>query len=123
MPNPNAVVSSVVRVEGASIELGNQRGVRLDPQRPDTRGLGPILEGLKNCDSQSTWKLIQRPRPLHLAHPYVTHMADVRRARMDWMSWTTRTRGTFCGAARGLYRSRPRVAGYAEQARRHRDRG
>jgi hypothetical protein len=46
MPNPNAVVSSVLRVERDSIELGNERRVRLDPERPDTRGLGPILEGL-----------------------------------------------------------------------------
>ncbi len=46
MPNPNALVSSVLRVERESVELGNGRRVRLDPENPRTRGLTPILEGL-----------------------------------------------------------------------------
>jgi hypothetical protein len=63
MPNPNAVVSSVLRIERDSIELGNGRRVRLDPERPDARGLGAILEGL-TCDGRSTWKSIRRRRSL-----------------------------------------------------------
>ena len=47
MPNPNAVVASVVRVDRESVELGNQRRVRLDPERREARGFGPILEGLR----------------------------------------------------------------------------
>jgi Glutaminase len=79
MPNPNAIVSRVLRIEQDSIELGNGRRVRLNPERPDVRGLGAILEGLSQ---------LQRPVYLEidpatsfitrLLIPHVTHVADVR---------------------------------------------
>ena len=47
MPNPNAVVASVLRVELDAVELGNQRRLRLDTERREARGFGPILEGLR----------------------------------------------------------------------------
>jgi hypothetical protein len=48
MANPNAVVSSVAQVEGNAVRLGNRQEVRLDPERPETRGIGPILAGMRD---------------------------------------------------------------------------
>src|SRR6266566_5671503 len=61
MPNPNAVVSSVIRLEppldrapaemlraerGLSVELEGGRRVRLDPANPRSAGFAQILDGL-----------------------------------------------------------------------------
>src|SRR5437016_6429112 len=46
MPNPNAIVSRIARIERDEIVLERDRRVRLDREDPRTRGLGPILEGL-----------------------------------------------------------------------------
>ena len=46
MPNPNAIVSTIARLEGDQILLEGDRRVRLDPENARTRGLRPILEGL-----------------------------------------------------------------------------
>lgn len=78
MPNPNAVVSSVRRVERDSVELGNGRRVRLDPDSARTRGLRPILEGLSNqrrpvyLEIDPTTSAITR-----VLIPYVTRVARI----------------------------------------------
>lgn len=79
MPNRNAIVSSVVRVEGTSVQLGNRREVRINPERTGTGGLALILERL-------SW--MKRPVYLEidpgtseitrLLLPYVTRVAGVR---------------------------------------------
>jgi len=46
MPNPNAIVTRIARIERDQIVLEGDRRVRLDPASPRTRGVGPILEGL-----------------------------------------------------------------------------
>jgi hypothetical protein len=48
MSKPDVVVSSVIRVEPDAVQLGDERRVRIDPERPETRGLVPILEGLRD---------------------------------------------------------------------------
>ena len=79
MPNPNAVVSSVRRVERDSIELGNERRVRLDPERPDTRGLRPILEGLSQLRQPVYLEIDPATSAItRLLIPYVTRVADVQ---------------------------------------------
>jgi Glutaminase len=79
MPNPNAVVSSVLRVERDSIELGNGRRVRLDPEVPETRGLGPILEGLSQLRQPVYLEIDPATSAItRLLIPYVTRVADVR---------------------------------------------
>ena len=47
MPNPNAIVAAVLRLEGDFVHLGNQRRVRVDPERPGTGGYFGVLEGLR----------------------------------------------------------------------------
>src|SRR5262245_6592638 len=47
MPNPNAIVSSVLRIEGDTIHLGNQRRVKVGLERPEMGGYFAILEGLR----------------------------------------------------------------------------
>jgi hypothetical protein len=61
MPNPNAIVASVLQIEGDSVQLGNQRRVRLDRERPESRGWASILEGVR-----------QRRRPVYLEIDPVT---------------------------------------------------
>jgi len=79
MPNPNAVVPSVLRVERDSIELGNQRRVRLDPERPDTRGLASILEGLSKLRQPVYLEIDPSTSAVtRLFIPYVTHVTDVQ---------------------------------------------
>ena len=46
MPNPNAVVSTVVRLELPLVELENGRQVRLEPDDRRSAGLARVLEGL-----------------------------------------------------------------------------
>ena len=48
MPNPNALVSTVVRVdrERGVVELGGERRARLDPQDSRSRGFAQILEAV-----------------------------------------------------------------------------
>ena len=63
MPNPNAIVSSVIRLEpaldrpaaemlrskrGLSVELEGERRVRLDPDDPRSAGFAQVLDGLSN---------------------------------------------------------------------------
>ena len=79
MPNPNAVVSSVLRVERDAVELGNQRRVRLDPERSDTRNLGPILEGLSKLRKPVYFEIDPATLAItRLLIPYVTHVVDVQ---------------------------------------------
>jgi hypothetical protein len=47
VPNPNAIVATVLRIEGDFVHLGNQRRVRIDPERPGTGGFFAILEGVR----------------------------------------------------------------------------
>ena len=79
MPNPNAIVSSVVRVERDTVESGNQRRVRFDPERSDTRNLDPILEGL----SKPRKPVYRENDPATsaitcLLIPYLTHVVGVQ---------------------------------------------
>jgi hypothetical protein len=78
MPNPNAVVSSILRVEGDSVELGNQRRVRLDPEQPATRGLRPLLEDLAKRRKPVYLEVDPASSAItRLLIPYVTHVAGV----------------------------------------------
>jgi hypothetical protein len=79
MPNPNAIVSSVVSIERDSVELGSGHRVRLDPERPDTRGFGAILEGLRNLRKPVYLEVDPATSAItRLLIPYVTHVVDVR---------------------------------------------
>ena len=77
MPNPNAIVSSVLRIEGDSVQLGNQRSVRIDPER--TRGLIPILQGLRDL-RQPVYLEVDPATTIvtRLLIPYVTHVSRLR---------------------------------------------
>ena len=46
MPNPNAVVSTIVRVDREGVELEGGRRVRLDPANERSAALSRVLEGL-----------------------------------------------------------------------------
>jgi hypothetical protein len=46
MPNPNAIVSTVVRFDPPMVELEGGRRVRLDPQDPRSPGLTQIMAGI-----------------------------------------------------------------------------
>ena len=76
MPNPNAVVSSVLRIEGNAVQLGNQRRVRFDPER--TKGLGPILEGLREL-RQPVYLEVDPSTDVitRLLIPYVTRVSSL----------------------------------------------
>ena len=79
MPNPNAIVASVVRVEGANVDLGDQRRVRIAVERPDSRGLLAILDGLRQLrqpvylEVDPATSLINR-----LRIPIVSRVAEIR---------------------------------------------
>jgi hypothetical protein len=85
MPNPNAIVSSIMRIEGDAIELGNERRVRLDPTRPEARRLLPVLEGLRALR-----------RPVYLEIDPAT--SDVTRVRIPHVARVVR----LAEGARGL---------------------
>ena len=77
MPNPNAVVSSVLRVEGDAVQLGNDRQVRIDRER--TRGLVPILEGLVQLRQPVYLEIDPATTAItRLLIPYVTHVSSIR---------------------------------------------
>jgi len=79
MPNPNAIVSSVVQVEGAAIQLGNERRVRLDLERPGMRGLLPVLEGLRKMRQPAYLEIDPATSAItRLLIPYVTQVAELR---------------------------------------------
>ena len=79
MANPNAVVSSVVQVDGAAVQLGNQRRVRIDLERPGGRALVPILEGLRGLRQPVYLEIDPATSAItRLLMPYVSHVADLR---------------------------------------------
>ncbi len=79
MPNPNAVVSSVLSVERDSVQLGNQRRVRIDPERPGTRGLATILEGIRQLRQPVYLEVDPATSAItRLLIPHVTRVANLR---------------------------------------------
>ncbi|HEY8224977.1 MAG TPA: protein-glutamine glutaminase family protein [Pyrinomonadaceae bacterium] len=94
MPNPNAIVSSVIRFEppldrppaemlradrGLSVELEGERRVRLDPADPRSAGFAQILDGLRKqrlpvyVEVDPATSAITR-----LLIPHVTRVAGIR---------------------------------------------
>lgn len=47
MPNPNAIVSAVIRLDPPLVELEAGRRVRLDPANPQSAGFAQVLDGLR----------------------------------------------------------------------------
>ncbi|MEO5844498.1 MAG: protein-glutamine glutaminase family protein [Caldimonas sp.] len=79
MANPNAVVSSVIQFDGGAVRLGNERQVRLDPERPDTRGLVPVIEGLRRLRQPVYLEIDPATAAItRLLIPYVTHVSALR---------------------------------------------
>lgn len=79
MTNPNAIVSSVIQVDGVAVRLGNEREVRLDPERPGARGLGTVLEGLRRLRQPVYVEVDPATTAItRLLIPYVTHVAALR---------------------------------------------
>jgi hypothetical protein len=79
MPNPNAVVASIVRVDRDAVELGNQRRVRLDPAARETARLAPILEGLRRLRQPVYLELDPATSTItRLLIPVVAHVVSVQ---------------------------------------------
>jgi Glutaminase len=83
MPNPNAHVSTVVRVdrERGVVELEGERRARLDPEDRRSNGFAQILEGLSKQRLPVYLELDPQTETIaRLLIPYVTRVAAVRRA-------------------------------------------
>jgi hypothetical protein len=79
MPNPNAIVSSVVQIEGATIVLGNERRLRLDLERAGTRGHLRVLEGLRQMRQPAYFEIDPVTATItRLLIPYVSRVAELR---------------------------------------------
>src|SRR5712691_2253951 len=94
MPNPNAIVSAVIRLDppldrapadmlrtdrGISVELDGGRRVRLDPANPRSAGFAQVLDGLSRqklpayLEVDPATSFITR-----VLIPHVTRVVDVR---------------------------------------------
>jgi len=79
MPNPNAVVSTVVRVEAPVVELEEGRSARLDPADERAAGFARILEGLSKERLPVYLELDpETSSVLRLLIPYVARVVDIR---------------------------------------------
>src|SRR5882672_6946925 len=94
MPNPNAIVSSVIRLEppldrppvemlrterGLSVELEGGRRVRLDPANPRSAGFAQILDGLSKHRLPVYLEIDPATSTItRLLIPHVTRVVDVR---------------------------------------------
>src|SRR2546425_7410260 len=79
MPNPNAIVSRIARIERDQITLEGDRRVRLDPESPRTRGLRPILEGLSTQRVPAYLEIDPATSTItRLLIPHVTRAVDVQ---------------------------------------------
>ena len=94
MPNPNAVVSTVIRFEppldrppaemlrderGITVELEGDRTVRLDPADPRSTGFAQILQGLSSL--RLPVYLEVDPATSVITHLLIPHVARVSRIR------------------------------------------
>jgi len=76
MPNPNAIVSTVVRVDRESVELADGRRVRFDPAR--SRGLAAILEGLSKQRIPVYLEVDPATSTVtHVLIPHITRVANI----------------------------------------------
>jgi hypothetical protein len=94
MPNPNSVVSTVVRLEppldrspeallraegGLSVELEEGRRVRLDPDDQRSAGFARVLDGLNKQGLPVYLELDPETSSIaRLFIPYVAHVVDIR---------------------------------------------
>ena len=94
MPNPNAVVSTIVRIDppldrpatellrserGLSVELQDGRRVRLDPANPRSAGFAQILDGLSKQRLPVYLEIDPATSAItRLLIPHVTRVVNVR---------------------------------------------
>jgi hypothetical protein len=82
MPNPNAIVSAVIRLDPPVVELEAGRRVRLDPANPRSEGFRQVLDGLRHqklpvyLEVDPATSIITR-----VLIPHVTRVVDVREAQ------------------------------------------
>lgn len=93
MPNPNAVVSSVIRLkpaleqsaaellrseEGLTVELDGERQARLDPENPRSEGFAHILDGLSKQRLPVYLEVDPETSVItHLLIPHVARIIDI----------------------------------------------
>jgi len=79
MPNPNAIISRITRVERDQITLERDRRVRLDAADPRSRGLGSILDRLSQQGMLAYLEVDPATSTItRLLIPHVTRVIDVR---------------------------------------------
>ena len=79
MPNPNAIVSRVSRIDGEHVVLEGDRRARLDPGNARLRGLAPILERLREQRMLAYVEIDPATAAItRLLIPHVTRVVDVR---------------------------------------------
>ena len=79
MPNPNAIVSSVLRIEGNTVHLGNDRSVRIDLERPGMRGYLSVLDGVRKLRTPVYLEVDPGTTNItRLLIPHVSHVSSVR---------------------------------------------
>src|SRR5207247_529815 len=122
MPNPNAVVSTVVRLEppldrapeellraegGLSVELEEGRRVRLDPDDRRSAGFARVLDGLSKQGLPVYLELDPETSSIaRLFIPYIAHVVDIRPIDDETLSLAI----TPAHARREPRRARPHVA-------------
>ena len=102
MPNPNAVVSRVIRFDppldrpraemlraerGLSVELEDGRRVQLDPEDPRSAGFLQVLEGLSKLHSPVYLEIDPNKSTIsRILIPHLTRIVDVRSVDDDALS-------------------------------------
>jgi hypothetical protein len=87
MPNPNAVVTTVVRLEPPLVELEEGRRARLDPEDRRAAGFASILEGLSKQGLPVYLELDPETSSIQrLLIPYVVRVVDIRSLDDDTLS-------------------------------------
>ena len=79
MPNSNAIVSRITRIERDEVVLERDRRVRINREDPRSRGLDPILEGLSRQRMPAYVEIDPATSSItRLLIPLITRVVDIR---------------------------------------------